>query len=235
MTTFNEVQTIATMIEVCKGTDVSMAEQMQILELHFGEDVLLPSKMGGLNGNAFREGAKLETEMAAATACGMTLEDARSLNRIRVALNTFRPTLWQTYQAAHFGQERIKPRKKEAEPSEESLEMKAMKEDKDRLAGDKKDVAEKIKTAKARQTIAKLDGDTVGLEAATETIAILEPARDLINKDLKNITAEISKIRDTKKSETLRDKVQILIGILSRQKDGVELLKLPLAKILESV
>jgi hypothetical protein len=111
MAKFNTATTIATMIETADKADASLSEQMETLVDEFGETPLLPMKQGGLNGNAFREGFELETTTSDADRIGLSLEKAHHWRRYDAALNAHRPTLYQTYQIAYFGLDRIKPPK----------------------------------------------------------------------------------------------------------------------------
>ena len=83
MAKFNTATTIKTMIETADKADASLAVQMETLVAEFGETPLLPMKQGGLNGNAFRDSASLESKQKDADRIGLSLEKALSLAAIR--------------------------------------------------------------------------------------------------------------------------------------------------------
>ena len=109
MAKFNQKDMLNNLIETANKADVTLKAAMQKVADQFGESPLLPTKQGGLNRNAFRQGAKLETKQKEANRIGLPLEQAESLAWIIEGVNKHRPTLWQTYQIALFGLEKIKP------------------------------------------------------------------------------------------------------------------------------
>jgi hypothetical protein len=218
MAKFNTVTTIKTMIETADKADASLAVQMETLVAEFGESPLLPTKQGGLNGNAFREGSKLETQQADADRIGLPLEKARSLAAIRAALNAHRPTLYQTYQIAYFGLETIKPTKPPAEPSDTDLEITALVADSKAIMANKKEVSANLKVAKAQLTLAKAQGDKGAETAAQAEVTALEYDRDLLKQDLASKKSDLDHCRNEKKSAPLYDQCVALKEKLIKSK-----------------
>ena len=206
------------MIETADKADASLAVQMETLVAEFGESPLLPTKQGGLNGNAFREGSKRETQQADADRIGLSLEKAQSLATIRAALNAHRPTLYQTYQIAYFGLERIKPTKPPAEPSDADLEITALVADSKKIMANKKEVSANLKVAKAQLTLAKAQGDKAAENAAKVDVAILEHDRDLLKQDLASTKADLEHCRNEKRSAPLYDQCVALKEKLIKSK-----------------
>ena len=158
-TTFNTVETIKNLIEVHSTTESSKREAMQPLVAEFGEAALLNTKDGGINRNAFRDGTSNETRQKAADQCGLSLEKAESLARIIREVNAHRATLWQDYQIAQFGIEKIKPTKTKPAPSAESLERKARADERTEHRDNARKLRSKAKIAAANATIAAASGD----------------------------------------------------------------------------
>jgi len=206
MAKFNTAQTIASMIATADSVNESLENEMTELVGEFGESPLLPTKQGGLNGNAFREGSKLETQQADADRIGLSLEKAQSLATIRAALNAHRPTLYQTYQIAYFGLETIKPTKPPAEPKEKTeaeLEREALKEYRE-----------------SRKSIAKTSRDEAKLKRAEATIALVSGNKDLAG-ELKREAAGYDKLAKDYAAE-----VQDITQQLSASKEGDKKAKL---------
>ena len=218
MAKFNTAQTIATMIETADTANASLAVQMHALSAEFGDDPLRPMNDGGINGNAFREGSKLETQQADADRIGLSLEKAQSLAAIRAALNAHRPTLYQTYQIAYFGLEAIKPTKKPAEPSDADLEIAALVADSKAITANKKEVSADLKIAKAQLTLAKAQGDQAAAAAAKSEVAVLEYDHDLLKKDLASKKSDLDHCRGEKKSAPLYDQCVALREKLVKSK-----------------
>ena len=218
MAKFNTATTIATMIETADKANASLSEQMETLVAEFGETPLLPMKHGGLNGNAFREGSKLETQQADADRIGLSLEKALSLAAIRAALNAHRPTLYQTYQIAYFGLDRIKPTKPPAEPSDTDLEITALVADSKAIMANKKEVCADLKVAKAQLTLAKAQGDKDAETAAQAEVTALEYDRDLLKQDLASKKSDLDHCRNEKKSAPLYDQCVALKEKLIKSK-----------------
>lgn len=240
MTTFNENLTIATMIETADNADIPLCEQMTYLVEVFGETALLPTKQGGINGNAFREGAKIETEQAAAVECGLSLDLARSLARIRTALNAHRSTLWQTYQIAYFGIDTIKPPKEKTDKTftVEETRIKELSEQKKTDLILKKKIAGELKVAKAKMTIADINGNPDEVEAARKEVRHLEAGRDSLKEDMADQQEKLDIYKADKRAAPLADAVQLLVDRLVKSKllgTREDLIEMTLGNILDQL
>ena len=209
MAKFNTATTIAIMIETADKADASLAVQMETLVAEFGESPLLPMKDGGLNGNAFREGSKLETQQADADRIGLPLDKAQSLAAIRAALNTHRATLYQTYQIAYFGLETIKPTKP-AEPKEKTeaeLVRDALKDEREALQIGAKNARNEAKIKRAESTIASASGDKDKAgELKREAESFSELAKGCSDR-AKEITEDLAESKEGDKKAKLIDKL----------------------------
>ena len=209
MAKFNTATTIATMIEAADKADASLAVQMETLVAEFGETPLLPTKQGGLNGNAFREGSKLETQQADADRIGLSLEKAQSLATIRAALNAHRPTLYQTYQIAYFGLDRIKPTTQSApkEKTETELMRDALKDEREALQIGAKNARNEAKIKRAESTIALASGnkDLAG-ELKREAESFSELAKGCSDR-AKEITEDLAESKEGDKKAKLVEKL----------------------------
>ena len=209
MAKFNTATTIATMIETADKADASLAVQMETLVAEFGETPLLPMKQGGLNGNAFREGSKLETQQADADRIGLSLEKAQSLAAIRAALNAHRATLYQTYQIAYFGLDRIKPPTQSApkEKTETELMRDALKDEREALQIGAKNARNEAKIKRAESTIAIASGnkDLAG-ELKREAESFSELAKGCSDR-AKEITEDLAESKEGDKKAKLVEKL----------------------------
>ena len=209
MAKFNTVTTIKTMIETADKADASLAKQMETLVTEFGETPLLPMKQGGINGNAFREGSKLETQQADADRIGLPLDKAQSLATIRAALNAHRPTLYQTYQIAYFGLEKIKPSAPSApkEKTEAELMRDALKDEREALQIGAKNARNEAKIKRAESTIALASGDKDKAgELKREAESFDQIAKDSAT-EIKEITEELAESKEGDKKAKLIDKL----------------------------
>jgi len=210
MAKFNTATTIATMIEAADKANASLSEQMETLVAEFGESPLLPMKQGGINGNAFREGSKLETQQADADRIGLSLEKAQSLAAIRAALNAHRSTLYQTYQIAYFGLETIKPTKPPAEPKEKTeaeLEREELKEYRDSRKSRAQTARNEAKIKRAEATIALASGDKDKAgELKREAEKYNNLAKDY-STEAKEITEQLAESKEGDKKAKLIDKL----------------------------
>ena len=209
MAKFNTATTIATMIEAADKANASLSEQMATLVEEFGETPLLPMKQGGLNGNAFREGSKLETQQADADRIGLSLEKAQSLAAIRAALNAHRATLYQTYQIAYFGLDRIKPPTQSApkEKTETELMRDALKDEREALQIGAKNARNEAKIKRAESTIASASGnkDLAG-ELKREAESFSELAKGCSDR-AKEITEDLAESKEGDKKAKLVEKL----------------------------
>jgi hypothetical protein len=209
MAKFNTATTIATMIEAADKANASLSEQMETLVAEFGETPLLPMKQGGLNGNAFRDSASLETKQKDADRIGLSLEKALSLAAIRAALNAHRPTLYQTYQIAYFGLETIKPPKepKPIEVNSEAAKREELKEEREAHKQNAKMARNAAKIKRAESTIALASGnkDLAG-ELKREAERYDEIAKDSA-ADIKEITEELAESKEGDKKAKLVEKL----------------------------
>ena len=209
MAKFNTATTIATMIETADKADASLAVQMETLVAEFGETPLLPMKQGGLNGNAFREGSKLETQQADADRIGLSLEKAQSLAAIRAALNAHRATLYQTYQIAYFGLDRIKPLTQSApkEKTEAELMRDALKDEREALQIGAKNARNEAKIKRAESTIALASGDKDKAgELKREAESFSELAKGCSDR-AKEITEDLAESKEGDKKAKLVEKL----------------------------
>ena len=209
MAKFNTATTIATMIEAADKANASLAVQMETLVEEFGETPLLPTKQGGLNGNAFREGSKLETQQADADRIGLSLEKAQSLAAIRAALNAHRPTLYQTYQIAYFGLDRIKPPTQSApkEKTETELMRDALKDEREALQIGAKNARNEAKIKRAESTIALASGDKDKAgELKREAESFSELAKGCSDR-AKEITEDLAESKEGDKKAKLVEKL----------------------------
>ena len=209
MAKFNTATTIATMIETADKANASLSEQMETLVAEFGETPLLPMKHGGLNGNAFREGSKLETQQADADRIGLSLEKAQSLATIRAALNAHRPTLYQTYQIAYFGLDRIKPPTQSApkEKTEAELMRDALKDEREAYQIGAKNARNEAKIKRAESTIALASGDKDKAgELKREAESFSELAKGCSDR-AKEITEDLAESKEGDKKAKLVEKL----------------------------
>lgn len=209
MAKFNTATTIKTMIETADKADASLAKQMETLVTEFGETPLLPMKQGGINGNAFREGSKLETQQADADRIGLPLDKAQSLATIRAALNAHRPTLYQTYQIAYFGLEKIKPSAPSApkEKTEAELMRDALKDEREALQIGAKNARNEAKIKRAESTIALASGDKDKAgELKREAESFSELAKGCSDR-AKEITEDLAESKEGDKKAKLIDKL----------------------------
>ena len=210
MAKFNQKETLKNLIETATATETTLKEAMQALVDQFGKSPLLPTKQGGLNRSAFREGAKLETKQKEADRIGLSLGDAESLAWIIAGVNAHRPTLWQTYQIALFGVEKIKPAKPPAPPKEktkaeiEREELIEYRESRKSIAKTARDEA-KIKRAEATIALASGDKDKAG-EFKREAEKYAELAKGY-SAEVQEITEQLTEAKEGAKREKLLDKV----------------------------
>tara|TARA_R110002126_G_scaffold261718_1_gene404592 strand:- start:1015 stop:1734 length:720 start_codon:yes stop_codon:yes gene_type:complete len=212
MNTFNTASTIATMIETADTANASLAVQMETLVAEFGESPLLPMKDGGLNGNAFREGSKLETQQADADRIGLSLEKAQSLAAIRAALNTHRATLYQTYQIAYFGLETIKPTKPSAPKAVTEAELERIE-----LIGKRELFQDSAKKARNKAKIKRAEA-TIALASGNKDLAgELKREAETLANDAKGNTIQVNamskQIADSKEGDKKSKLVEKLIAV----------------------
>jgi hypothetical protein len=209
MAKFNQKDMLNNLIETANKADVTLKAAMQKVADQFGESPLLPTKQGGLNRNAFRQGAKLETKQKEANRIGLPLDQAESLAWIIEGVNKHRPTLWQTYQVALFGLEKIKPTKP-AEPkekTEEELEREALKDEREALQIGAKNARNEAKIKRAEATIALASGnkDLAG-DLKREAESFSELAKGCSNRATE-ITEELIEAKEGDKKAKLIDKL----------------------------
>tara|TARA_R110000772_G_scaffold238489_1_gene350471 strand:+ start:51 stop:770 length:720 start_codon:yes stop_codon:yes gene_type:complete len=209
MAKFNTAQTIASMIETADSVNESLENEMAELVEEFGQTPLLPTKQGGLNGNAFREGSKLETQQADADRIGLSLEKAQSLAAIRAALNAHRPTLYQTYQIAYFGLDKIKPSAPSApkEKTEAELEREDQIENRKEFMEQAKASRKEAKIKRAESTIALASGnkDLAGNLKRDAEYATQRAKR--ASEDAKEITKDMAESKEGDKKAKLVEKL----------------------------
>jgi len=207
MAKFNQETMLKNLIETANKTDVTLKEAMQKVVDEFGG---IATSKGGLNRNAFRKGAKLETRQKEANRIGLTLEQAESLAYIIEGVNNHRPTLWQTYQIAFFGLHAIKPPKPPAEPREQTEaeimreDLKHIRESRKRSAKQARDSA-KIKRAEATIALASGDKDKAG-DLKREAEAFDKIAKDSA-AGVKEITEELIGLKEGDTKARLLDEL----------------------------
>ena len=221
MAKFNTAETIATMIETADTASASLAGHMLTLVEEFGEAPLLPMKQGGLNGNAFRDSASLESKQKDADRIGLPLDKALSLAAIRAALNAHRPTLYQTYQIAYFGLEKIKPtpQPKPIEVNSEEAKREELKEVRLGLKIGAKDARNKAKIKRAESTIASASGDK-------DKAGDLKREAESFDKIAKDSAAEIKEITEELAESKEGDKKAKLIDKLIAVRDEIKAAKI---------
>ena len=200
------------MIETADTANASLAVQMETLVAEFGESPLLPMKDGGLNGNAFREGSKLETQQADADRIGLSLEKAQSLAAIRAALNTHRATLYQTYQIAYFGLETIKPTKPSAPKAVTEAELERIE-----LIGKRELFQDSAKKARNKAKIKRAEA-TIALASGNKDLAgELKREAETLANDAKGNTIQVNamskQIADSKEGDKKSKLVEKLIAV----------------------
>ena len=209
MAKFNQKDMLNNLIETANKADVTLKAAMQKVADQFGESALLPTKQGGLNRNAFRQGAKLETKQKEANRIGLPLEQAESLAWIIEGVNKHRPTLWQTYQIALFGLEKIKPTKP-AEPKEKTeaeLEREVLNGEREACRDYAKQYRNDAKIKRAEATIALASGnkDLAG-NLKREAEALTERAK-IKTERATEITEELIEAKEGDKKAKLIDKL----------------------------
>lgn len=210
MTTFNKEDMLKTLIETAENTDVTLAVEMQKVADEFGESALMPTKKGGLNRNAFRKGAKLETKQKEANRIGLPLEQAEALAFIIEGVNSHRATLWQTYQIAFFGLEKIKPngaRPAPREKTEAELEREVLNGERVACRRYAKQYRKDAKIKRAEATIALASGneDLAG-ELKREAEDLTERAKGHTKKATE-ITKELTEAKEGDKKAKLVSKL----------------------------
>ena len=209
MAKFNQKDMLNNLIETANKADVTLKAAMQKVADQFGESPLLPTKQGGLNRNAFRQGAKLETKQKEANRIGLPLEQAESLAWIIEGVNKHRPTLWQTYQIALFGLEKIKPTKsvEPREKTEEELEREVLNGEREACRDYAKQYRNDAKIKRAEATIALASGnkDLAG-DLKREAEALTERAK-IKTERATEITEELIEAKEGDKKAKLIDKL----------------------------
>lgn len=209
MAKFNQKETLNNLIETANATENTLKEAMQDLVDQFGMAPLGPTKEGGLNRNAFREGAKLETKQKEADRIGLPLGDAESLAWIIAGVNAHRPTLWQTYQIALFGLEKIKPTKPPApkEKTEAEIEREELVEERDAQKARSQMLKRKAKIASANATIATASGDKDKAGEFKREAEAFKAQANTSDKAAKEITEQLVEAKEGDKREKLLNKV----------------------------
>lgn len=209
MAKFNQKETLKNLIETADKASATLKEAMQALVDQFGESPLLPTKQGGLNRSAFREGAKLETKQKEADRIGLSLGEAESLAWIIAGVNDHRPTLWQTYQIAYFGLDKIKPTKPPAvkEKTEAEIEREDMVEDRNAEKARAQMLRRKAKVASANATIATASGDKDKAGEFKREAQAFKDQASRADEAAKDITAKLTEAKEGDKRAKLLDKV----------------------------
>ena len=210
MAKFNQKETLKKLIETATEAETTLKEEMGKLADHFGESPLGPTKEGGLNRSAFREGAKLETKQKEADRIGLSLDDAESLAWIIAGVNAHRSTLWQTYQIAYFGLEKIKPTKPPAPPKEKTeaeIEREQQANYRKECMAAAKENRNEARIKRAEATIASASGnkDLAG-ELKREAEAFDKSAKYYAS-DAKRLAEEIAESKEGDKKAKLIDKL----------------------------
>ena len=237
MATFNEVKTIETMIALDKAHGTAKHKEMTKLAAEFGDAALMPTKMGGLSRNSFKDGATMETMQKAAISASLTLEKAQSLARIIGAINNARPTLWQNYQECYFGVDIVRPTTKKAttDKTPEQIQFTEEQELKGKLLAQKKDFSEKAKLAGAHAILLGAQGQTEEAKKALEVEKSLKAKAKEAGEHAKGCADRMAKIKDAHKDAQLYDAMQTIVEKLKVRFGDKECFDMTIEEILTAL
>ncbi len=183
---------------------------MATIAANFGEAALRPTRQGGINCAAFRQGTKDDTRKEEASRLGMVQGKASQLASLIRAINEIRHNIWQEYQRTYFG--RAEPKAKEAAaPSAEAAAAIAAKEA-------AKKAQEAAKLARAQLMIATINkGDT---EAAKATLEKATKEATIAKEDAKQAKeialSAATQAKRWKANDSLADAIQQAIDMATK-------------------
>jgi hypothetical protein len=236
-TAFNEVATIETMVALDKAHSGAKHAAMEVLAVEFGKAALMPTKLGGLSRNSFKDGATIETQQKAAISASLTLEKAQSLARIIGAINAARPTLWQNYQECYFGIDVVRPTTKKAETDKtpEQKEFAEAQEMKAKMLATKKEFAEKAKIAGAHAILLATQGDAAKAKEALDIEKALKAKAKQAGDVAKNCADKMQEIKAAHKDAALYDQMQTIVEKLKVRFGDKECFEMTIEEILTAL
>jgi len=213
VSTFNEVATIETMIALDKAHGTAKHAAMEVLAVEFGKAALMPTKLGGLSRNSFKDGANLETMQKASINVSLTLEKAQCLARIIGAINAARPTLWQNYQECYFGVDVVRPttKKVETDKTPEQVEFTKAQEMKAKTLEQKKEFSKLAKLAGAQAILLAAQGDSAKAKKALDAEKELKAEAKKLGDQAKICADKMTKIKAAHKDAALYDQMQTIV------------------------
>tara|TARA_R110002126_G_scaffold111546_1_gene249421 strand:+ start:138 stop:860 length:723 start_codon:yes stop_codon:yes gene_type:complete len=236
-TAFNEVKTIETMIALDKAHGTAKHKEMAKLAAEFGDAALMPTKMGGLSRNSFKDGATMETMQKAAISAGLILEKAQCLSRIIGAINAARPTAWQNYQECYFGTDVVRPTVKKAtqDKTPEQKQFTEAQELKAKLTAEKKDLTEKAKLAGAQALILGAKGKTEDAKKALEVEKALKAKAKNVGDAAKSCADRMAQIKTEHKDAILYEAMQLVVEKLKVRFGAKECFDMTIEEILTAL
>ena len=234
---FNEALTIETMVALDKAHGTAKHGEMTKLSAEFGDAALMPTKMGGLSRNSFKDGAALETMQKASINVSLTLEKAQMLARIIGAINAARPTLWQNYQEAYFGLDVVRPTTKKAtiDKTPEQKQFTEEQELKAKLTAQKKDFSEKAKLAGAHAILLGAQGQTEEAKKALDIEKALKAKAKEAGEHAKGCADRMAKIKDAHKDAILYEAMQLVVEKLKVRFGAKECFDMTIEEILTAL
>jgi hypothetical protein len=235
-TKFNEVKTIETMVALDKAHSGAKHAEMVKLASEFGDAALMPTKLGGLSRNSFKDGAAMETMQKAAINVSLTLEKAQCLARIIGAINNARPTLWQNYQECYFGTDVVRPTSKKVEDkTPEQIEFTRIQELKARALAAKKDLSEKAKLAGATALLLGAQGKTEEAKKALDVEKDLKAQAKMAGEAAKDCADKMAKIKTAHKDAQLYDQMLTMVDKLKVRFGDSECFEMTIEQIMEAL
>lgn len=234
---FNEAATIEVMIALDKAHGTAKHGEMTKLAAEFGDAALMPTKMGGLSRNSFKDGATMETMQKAAIAVGLILEKAQSLARIIGAINNARPTLWQNYQECYFGVDVVRPTVKKAtqDKTPDQIEFTKVQGLKAQCVAKKKDLTEKAKLAGAKALLLSAQGDAEKAKEALDIEKALKAQAKNAGDAAKSCADRMAQIKDAHKDAILYEAMQLVVEKLKARFGAKECFDMTIEEILTAL
>jgi len=234
---FNEISTIETMIALDKAHSGAKHAAMEVLAVEFGKAALMPTKLGGLSRNSFKDGAAMETMQKASISVSLTLEKAQCLARIIGAINAARPTLWQSYQECFFGLDVVRPTTKKAETAKtsEQVEFTRIQELKAKMLAAKKGLAEKAKLAGAQALLLGAQGKTEEAKKALDVEKDLKAQAKMAGDAAKGCADKMAEIKATHKDAQLYDAMLTMVDKLKVRFGAKACFEMTLEEIMEAL
>ena len=234
---FNEAATIEVMIALDKAHGTAKHGEMTKLSVEFGDAALMPTKLGGLSRNSFKDGAALETMQKASINVSLSLEKAQMLARIIGAINAARPTLWQNYQECYFGLEVVRPTTKKAttDKTPDQIEFTRIQGLKAQCAAKKKDLTEKAKLAGAKALLLSAQGDAEKAKEALDIEKELKAKAKEAGYAAKSCADRMVQIKTAHKDAALYDAMQSIVEKLKVRFGAKECFDMTLEEILTAL